>query len=282
MEPEAPDRDGRTDKAPQTGNVIRLVPRDWLGPTDELVPFGPSAEHAVAGEQVASVAEISAAQSFWSADAASLHEPVDPGVVPAPPASAGRPVLRALPWLRDPRVLAALAACAVVVLLAVLGEGGTGRGFSRASAKPRERAVHNPVTLLPKADAANRRAVTAGVIGAFTAAHHAAIVAEHRGHAVVQHSQARARALKSKRIAQLRSRRAAHRQPTSPPPAVTPQSSGSGSVSGSSVASGGSFTVVSSPPVVSAPTYSAPAPSGNAGSGSSASGSGCFPGDPGC
>lgn len=80
------DREGSTSgrnggKTLQTGNVVRL-PRDWLGPRDELVPFGtplddlPSADESVTESGTPAPPS---AQSFWSADAAALHAPLDAG-----------------------------------------------------------------------------------------------------------------------------------------------------------------------------------------------------------
>jgi hypothetical protein len=48
-------------------NVVRF-PRNWIGPLEELVPFGPSAERATAAE-----APTLSADAFWGEDAGSLH-----------------------------------------------------------------------------------------------------------------------------------------------------------------------------------------------------------------
>jgi len=55
-------------------NVIRL-PRDWLGPPEELVPIGPAAR-ARAAQLEADGAPPPAADAFWSEDSAALHDAV--------------------------------------------------------------------------------------------------------------------------------------------------------------------------------------------------------------
>ncbi len=58
-------------------NVVRF-PRDWIGPLEELVPFGPSADRAAAVE-----APTLSADAFWGEDSGSLH-----AVMQAPRAAA--------------------------------------------------------------------------------------------------------------------------------------------------------------------------------------------------
>jgi hypothetical protein len=72
------------------GNVVRL-PRDWLGPRDELVPFGPAARRAEAAARSAAAARdelelaprpVSAEawdctqDDFWGGDLAAIPKPV--------------------------------------------------------------------------------------------------------------------------------------------------------------------------------------------------------------
>lgn len=70
---------------PEAGNVVRL-PREWLGPPEELVPFGPSAR-ARASDRPEPDAQEPAASSpdFWSEESAVLQDvieaPADPDVV---------------------------------------------------------------------------------------------------------------------------------------------------------------------------------------------------------
>jgi hypothetical protein len=55
-------------------NVIRL-PRDWLGPPEELVPIGPAAR-ARAAQRDRDDGMPPAADAFWSEDSAALHDAV--------------------------------------------------------------------------------------------------------------------------------------------------------------------------------------------------------------
>jgi hypothetical protein len=77
--------DGRTEDGGLTRNeenVIRL-PRDWLGPPEELVPIGPAAR-ARAAQRELEDGMPPAADAFWSEDAAALHDAVQapPDVTP--------------------------------------------------------------------------------------------------------------------------------------------------------------------------------------------------------
>jgi hypothetical protein len=91
--------DGRTDGSgglPQRDeNVIRL-PRDWLGPPEELVPIG-SAARARAAQRDPEADIPQAADAFWSEDSAALHDALeapDPGICerPTPPVGLVSPV----------------------------------------------------------------------------------------------------------------------------------------------------------------------------------------------
>jgi hypothetical protein len=64
---------GCREKTPET-NVVRL-PRDWLGPREELVPFGPRAEAASAAATTAPSAAAAApsASDFWGEESAALQ-----------------------------------------------------------------------------------------------------------------------------------------------------------------------------------------------------------------
>jgi hypothetical protein len=66
--------DGRdTNRAGSSGvdNVVQF-PRDWIGPVDDLVPIGTSAEGG--GEDIA---HVFAADAFWSEGSASLHQVIE-------------------------------------------------------------------------------------------------------------------------------------------------------------------------------------------------------------
>ncbi len=58
----------------RTGAKVVQLPREWLGPSEDLVPFGVSADDAPPSPATppASISPPSA-QSFWTEDAASLH-----------------------------------------------------------------------------------------------------------------------------------------------------------------------------------------------------------------
>jgi uncharacterized membrane protein YgcG len=103
-------------------NVVRL-PRDWLGPREELVPFGPSAHGAEATEPAE---PATSASDFWGERSDALHDAVE-GPTPtggaagdaAPPpgakaASTPAPRSRA----RWPVVAALVVALALVAVLA--------------------------------------------------------------------------------------------------------------------------------------------------------------------
>ena len=63
-------------------NVIRL-PREWLGPPEELVPVGPAAR-ARAAQRELDAATPPAADAFWSEDSAALHDAVQAPPDPSP------------------------------------------------------------------------------------------------------------------------------------------------------------------------------------------------------
>jgi hypothetical protein len=123
--------DDRDERAAE--NVVRL-PRDWLGPREELVPIG---SRAGAAETPENDALPPTAASFWDEDGGSLQAPMQAPAGPREPAPevqsrSGR--RRSLPrrrWpIRSPRgrasaVAGVLAVCAVSVI-AVIGssEGG--------------------------------------------------------------------------------------------------------------------------------------------------------------
>ena len=63
-------------------NVIRL-PRDWLGPPEELVPIGPAAR-ARAAQRELNGQTPPAADAFWSEDSAALHDALQAPPEPSP------------------------------------------------------------------------------------------------------------------------------------------------------------------------------------------------------
>src|SRR5262249_52906004 len=51
-------------RGPGTNNNVVPFPRDWLGPREELIPFGPSADQS---------ASAPGAEAFWGGDSDPLH-----------------------------------------------------------------------------------------------------------------------------------------------------------------------------------------------------------------
>jgi hypothetical protein len=123
---ETEDREVRGDGSPQQqghDNVVRL-PRQWLGPPEELVPFGPSAADGTAGSAPAGVRLDGA--DFWGEDSAALQ-----AVVETPAEDDGlRASGRVVSVSRARGVAAAVVALALalVVIGSVLGRSGGTRG----------------------------------------------------------------------------------------------------------------------------------------------------------
>lgn len=115
--------DGRdTNRAGRSsGDNVVPFPRDWIGPLDDLVPFGSAAD---AGPEDEELEQALVADSFWSASSASLHQ-----VVEAPMDSAGVEA----PALKQPEVPAettAVSGCRRVI---------TARVTRRSAARPTSR-----------------------------------------------------------------------------------------------------------------------------------------------
>jgi hypothetical protein len=100
-------------------NVVRF-PREWIGPREELVPFGPSAEQP---QDEAAPTEGGAAD-FWGEGSAAVQAVVEDGAGDASVGSCPRAGRR-----RRPRLLVAgaLLLTLVVVIGSVLGAGGAAR-----------------------------------------------------------------------------------------------------------------------------------------------------------
>jgi hypothetical protein len=141
------------------GNVVRL-PREWIGPLEDLVPIRPATETRDQPAEIAGDEVPPAADAFWSEDAGALHNavqaPAGPSsglAVPAPAESGGPgdglrlrarfrpPVAAVRSRCRRPgakRMAAAGVAGAVVVVAAIgtLWQSDTGRA-------PTSRTQHN-------------------------------------------------------------------------------------------------------------------------------------------
>ncbi len=174
LETEGPQSDEATGKARAESNVIRL-PRDWLGPRDELVPFGTRAagpDHAAAGDSRPSEPPPRAAD-FWGEESATVQDAVP---APAPPPVAEPPVPRTPRWRARARALAprrgararampprvastrafatataavAVAAAAVLLGVGVVQVGPTGSSRPEAGGGPASRASGLAVVFPP-------------------------------------------------------------------------------------------------------------------------------------
>lgn len=131
------------------GKVVRL-PRDWLGPRDELVPFGrrsATREAELGGPALTSEAPPLVADSppsaadFWGERSAAIHDAVqapseDPLAAVTEPGSGATVVARR----RGPRPLIAAVVLAIVAIAAAFiasGDFGLGASRSRTAGGPR-------------------------------------------------------------------------------------------------------------------------------------------------
>jgi hypothetical protein len=282
----------------EIGNVVRF-PRDWIGPTEDLIPFGPAADRHAAATASSSTAapELPSASDFWGEHAAAMHSVLeDPGGTPRAAEDAqvsefressagavGEPVtattpldetrtdpLRTLPRIERPRIaavarataIAAAAAGVIALAIGFLSEGGAQR--ARAS---------DEASVGFLASTGRRLGTSDGIVSAVR--HERMFVA----------SPPRPRV--PRRTAESKRRSPTHVGPASPAaPSVavdltapTTSSVSAGTVSpsvGTSSTSGGGGTEVSSSPTSSARTTS----SGTTSSGSAGSGSGSSSGSP--
>jgi hypothetical protein len=157
-----------------TENVVRL-PRDWLGPREELVPIGSRARAAETPDDAPPESLPPTAASFWDEDSGSLQAPMQAPAdawhgqwAPASPEPATRvgstptgsapTLIRRIPRPRRPRSLSGgfaprrgrgtaavagvLGACLLVVL-AVIGEtaGGTHTAHEKTAASAKSAAI---------------------------------------------------------------------------------------------------------------------------------------------
>jgi hypothetical protein len=99
---------GEQEARPRT-NVVRL-PRDWLGPRDELVPFGPRASSEDAEEPPPT------AEDFWGERSASIHDALQ-----APADSVDAPAGTRTPSWFDRRSRVAAVGGLAVALVVVIG-----------------------------------------------------------------------------------------------------------------------------------------------------------------
>jgi hypothetical protein len=106
--------------APEAENVVRL-PREWLGPPEELVPFGPSAR-ATEGDRDDSrrYEPADPAPDFWGEESAALQDVIETPAEPdGDPEAVGEPPPRAK--TRAQRWPVRVVAATALVLCAVAG-----------------------------------------------------------------------------------------------------------------------------------------------------------------
>jgi hypothetical protein len=137
-----------------TENVVRL-PRDWLGPRDELIPIGSGARAAQAEDDAQTDALPPTAASFWDEDSGSLQAPMQAPAdmwQPTPAERKLRPAPRGsrarFGWavtgvlISRRRVTATVAALAagLLLVLAVIGrsEGGTHNASDKTASAPKK------------------------------------------------------------------------------------------------------------------------------------------------
>ena len=157
METEGRRNEGGGQEGGARSNVVPF-PRDWLGPREDLIPFGPRADAALdgvaadppqaAGQPLAGSSAAPLADAFWGEDSSALH-----GVLRAPtndhasvadqPArvrrgqrARRRPLsvsTDAMPWGRIAAGAVVVVACAAAALGKIEGSGGPASGASVAT-----------------------------------------------------------------------------------------------------------------------------------------------------
>ncbi len=131
--------DGERSGSDQASNVVR-IPRDWFGPRDELVPFGPKAWEASEENASSGAADPVDANLFWGEHADSVHDVLD-----VPPATVGRRSRRSLIFA------AALAAVVAGVGITFLVLPGSAPPVVQSAAAPsthRASGMPNPLIAL--------------------------------------------------------------------------------------------------------------------------------------
>ena len=237
MESERPHGGDGRERSEAADNVVHF-PRDWFGPTEDLVPIGPRASQAGLAdpEPPAPVRP----DDFWGEDAASIHDVLEvavppreetlvlevtrPPVLPAPP----RPV----PGRRRIGVVAGLAVVAVACcLIGFMRLGASGGSGSLRASLGSERGG-----ALLKLPAAVIDPVVAGSKSRAAATKRAAVV---RHRAVALHRRAAARAATASGSGAAGSTQAGPSSSQSAPAYSTPVSTAATSSGGGASASGG-------------------------------------------
>jgi hypothetical protein len=145
---DGPDRRGEHGQDDEDQDKVIRLPRDWLGPRDELVPFGPSAERDDPEDQEtasrpddAPPPEAVSPDDFWGERSASLQGPLEE----ADDDSTSEPQRRRA-W-----VVGAVAAAVVAVTILVLSLVGetSGPGKARVDAGVNRAGLPGALPLLP-------------------------------------------------------------------------------------------------------------------------------------
>ncbi len=287
---------------PDDRKVIRL-PREWLGPRDELVPIGPAAGDRSLTADPPGDAEALPPKpdDFWGEDSAALHDAVQapatshdaartPTIGAQPPIrpaaalphnlpSARVPRLPAAPWLRARWALLGFAAAAIVAI-AVIGntESSAPQRASASGARQSNRSPGNPAVLEPRASKSFSVGLTAEA--AADASHAQLALARARAR-----EEARRRGLAMRRAQARRRQRAqlqqealaATAQPATTPtpgPVPAPQTAADSSSSAQAASQTTETYPAPSAPGAAAPTATSPvaAPATSAGAASSSGG----------
>ena len=157
-EQEPPDRRRPAESGSEQEDNVVPLPRDWLGPREELVPFGPSA--GPDPSQPAEPDDVSP-EDFWGERSAAVQDTLEHEAARGS-ASARAPARARLEPLRRPALaagLAALVASAVAVPLALLNQGGAPRHSTVASTvRPHRHRSMSPGHLRAQRSTGHRRA----------------------------------------------------------------------------------------------------------------------------
>ena len=174
-------------------NVV-LFPRDWFGPPEELVPFGPAASRTTATDSPGSFVEDPSPRldsprqlhpdDFWGGSAP-IHDILDEPDADDGPSQAhlGDPTRSGLPWLRSPASRPALVAAFAVVVAAcaipVLSKLGGSPSVSASRISPLaqryagalQATAVSPDRMLIRAGAARRRPASSQTAAARSRTH---------------------------------------------------------------------------------------------------------------
>lgn len=157
-EQDRPHRRRPTEPGPDREDNIVQLPRDWLGPREELVPFGPSARPD--SSQPAEPDEVSP-EDFWGERSAAVQDTLEHEAARGS-AFAQEPAGVRMERLRRPALaagIAALVASAVAVPLTLITQAGAPRHSTVASnLRPYHHRAMPPAHLRAQRSAGHQRA----------------------------------------------------------------------------------------------------------------------------